>query len=173
MIMRKKLLSVVTMLSMAIASLADNVNGITVEYLDSHTAAYVQAISAIGRIQFANGKATIIFKDSKAGTYDLGSISAISRLSFGQVNENDITNDNGTQTDIADTENKIIVTAYPNPTADRIHISGIPDSQTIRLFTSDGRLVLVSQQPDIELGTMPSGIYLLQAGKDIIKVIKK
>ncbi|MCQ2229381.1 MAG: T9SS type A sorting domain-containing protein [Bacteroidales bacterium] len=62
---------------------------------------------------------------------------------------------------------------YPNPTADRIHISGMQEGQQVRLFTSDGRLTVVGTSSDIDLSGMSSGVYLLQVGKEVVKVIKK
>ena len=155
---------------MAITALADDVPGVTVEFIDAGSNSYIQAISAIGRIEFKDGNATIVFKDAEAGTEELGAISAISRISFGNVSEDDITKD--TPTAIT-TERKVSVSAYPNPTADHLHISGLADGQQVRLFTSDGRLTLVGTSSDIDLTGMPNGIYLLQVGKEVIKVIKK
>ena len=170
--MRKKIFSLLAMLTVSLAAMADDVPGVTVEYLDVNSASYVQAISAIGRIEFKDGNATIVFKDEAAGTEDLGAISAIRRISFGAVSESDITKDDDTPTALT-TERKVSVSAYPNPTADHIHISGMQEGQQVRLFTSDGRLTVVGTSSDIDLSGMPSGIYLLQVGKDVIKVIKK
>ncbi|MCQ2229220.1 MAG: T9SS type A sorting domain-containing protein [Bacteroidales bacterium] len=127
---------------------------------------------AIGRIEFKEGNAIIVFKDETAGTEDLGSISAIKRISFGNVSENDIAKEEDTPTAIA-TERKVSVSAYPNPTADHVHISGMQEGQQVRLFTSDGRLTHVGTSADIDLSGMSSGVYLLQVGKEVIKVIKK
>ena len=168
--MKEKLLSLFVVTLMAITALADDVPGVTVEFIDAGSDSYIQAISAIGRIEFKDGNATIVFKDAEAGTEELGAISAISRISFGNVSEDDITKD--TPTAIT-TERKVSVSAYPNPTADHLHISGLADGQQVRLFTSDGRLTLVGTSADIDLTGMPNGIYLLQVGKEVIKVIKK
>ena len=170
--MKKKFLSLLAMLTVSFAAMADEVPGVTVEYLDVNSASYVQAISAIGRIEFKDGNATIVFKDEAAGTEDLGAISAIKKITFGAVSESDITKDDDTPTAVT-TERKVSVSAYPNPTADHIHISGMQEGQQVRLFTSDGRLTLVGTSADIDLTGMPNGIYLLQVGKEVIKVIKK
>ncbi len=47
--MKRHLLSVLLMLVFAAGAWADEVPGVTVEYIDPGTAAYVQAISAIGK----------------------------------------------------------------------------------------------------------------------------
>ena len=80
--MRKRIFSALAMLSFGIAAMAGEVAGLTVEYVDAGTSAYVQAISAIGRIEFTEGKAVIVFKDKSAGTEELGALSAIKRISY-------------------------------------------------------------------------------------------
>ena len=55
------------MLAMSVSAMADEVPGVTVEYVDAGTASYVQVISAIGRIEFKEGNAVIVFKDEAAG----------------------------------------------------------------------------------------------------------
>lgn len=169
--MRKTIISLAAMLAMSVGVMADEVPGVTVEYVDSGTSAYVQAISAIGRIEFTSGEAVIVFKDSQVENYSLGSISSINRISFGKVSEENISDDVPSST--ANVEQKIIVTAYPNPTADHVHVSGMAEGESLRLFTSDGRLAYVGTSPDIDLSGMPSGIYILQVGKEVVKIIKK
>lgn len=163
--MKHCFLSIVAGLMMSLTAMADNVPGITVEYLDSGTGDYVQAISAIGRIEFSDGKATLVFKDDS--TEELGEISSINRITFGEVNEGDI------PTELPQVEHKISVNAYPNPTADHLHIDGLQEGQTVRLFSTSGSLVYTGQEADINLSGMANGVYILQVGKEIIKIIKK
>lgn len=170
--MKHRFLSMLAMLAMSVAAMADEVPGVTVEYVDAGTASYVQAISAIGRIEFNEGNAVIVFKDEAAGTENLGAISAIKKISFGGVSEDDITKGE-TPTGIVETEQRVSVTAYPNPVADHVHVDGVAEGQMIRLFSSDGRLMFVGQQSDIDMSGMANGIYLLQVGKEVIKVVKK
>lgn len=169
--MKTSFVSLLASLAISASAMADDVPGLTVEYVANGTEAYVQALSAIGRITFTDGNATIIFKDASAGSEDLGAISAISRISFGLVSESDIKNDDDIETPVS--SNKVVVSAYPNPTADHVHVDGLQEGQSVRLFTSDGRLAVVSQQADINLSGMASGVYFLQVGKDVIKIIKK
>lgn len=170
--MKKKLLMMLLMCVVHVGAMADEVPGVIVEYIDENSDSYVQAISAIGRIEFKGGNATIVFKDSEAGREELGAISGIKKISFGPVSESDITKDDDTPTSVA-AERKVSVSAYPNPTADHVHISGMEDGQQVRMFTSDGRLTYVGRESDIDLSGMPSGVYLLQVGKEVVKVIKK
>lgn len=163
------------MLVMCFATEAEEVPGITVDYVNIGTSAYVQAISAIGKIKFEvkeeSKHALIEFKDKNLADVDLGAVSDINRISFGTVSEKDI------PTFIKEievsNELKINVTVYPNPTADHLHVSGVSEGATIRLFSTDGKLVLSSKEKDLNLSGMPNGMYILQVDKEIVKIIKK
>jgi len=170
--MKHTFLTLLSILSMSIIAQADEVPGVTVEYIDSGSSNYVQAISAIGRIEFRSGDAIIVFKDTEAGEYELGAIADIKRISFANVSDGDITNGE-TPTSVADVERKVTVSAYPNPTADHVHIDGVAEGETIRIFSADGKLVLTSTERDINLSGVNNGVYFLQAGKEVVKIIKK
>lgn len=161
--MKKILLSFVLMLSAWTAASADDVPAITVKYVSQGTTAYVQALRTIGSLQFSDGMAKLILKDSK--TVELGELSEISYISFAPVDENQLS------TSVADNK-AITITAYPNPVADHLHVEGVAEGETIRLFTSDGRLVKVVNDADIDMGGMPKGVYILQAGKAVAKIFK-
>lgn len=172
--MKLRFLSVFAMLVMSVAAMGDDVPGITIEYLNSGTAAYVQAISAVGKIKFEEKNAVkhaiIEFKDRQLADEDLGAILSINRIAFGTVNVRDLA------TDIKDVEVEITaikVTAYPNPTADHLHVDGVQEGQTVRIFSADGKLVLLTKDADINLGGMSNGVYFLQVGKDVVRIIKK
>ena len=165
--------SLLLLLTASVGAMADEVQGVTVEYTDAGTAAYVQAISAIGRIEFADGRASIVFKDEAVDAEDLGALTNIKMISFGIVNEDDISKKEDTPTVLGEMTRTIEVSVYPNPTADHIHISGMGDGQTARLFTSGGILVCSTSVADINLGGMPAGVYILQGGKEVVKIIKK
>ncbi len=149
--------------------MADNVPGLTVIYTAEGESDYKQAISTIGRIEFGNGHATLVYKDASAGTYDLGHISEIRRITFGDIDDN-TAEDTPTQ---SATQRTINVTAYPNPTADHIHISGTSEGETIRIFNAEGKMVHSGSSCDINMSGMPNGLYLLQTGKEVVKIIKR
>lgn len=172
--MKNKILGFVSLLFVSSSVLADEVPGLTVEYVEPGSTTYVQALSTIGKIKFQDvdevKHAVLEFKDSNVADEDLGAISAIGKIVFGNVNENDITTD---VKEVAPASAGITVTAYPNPTADHVHVDGVAEGETIRIFTADGKLVVSTKEADINLGGKPNGIYILQAGKEIVKIIKK
>lgn len=67
--------------------------------------------------------------------------------------------------------------AYPNPTQDAITISGLKEGETVRIFSTDGQLLKTftaeGSEMQIEVSSYRKGIYILQAGINIIKFIKE
>lgn len=160
------------MLTMSVVAMADEVQGITVEYINSGTSDYVQVLSIIGKLRFEVKDqvrhAIIKFRDSQLADEDLGPIADINRISFWVLDEGN------TQTDVKEVESEnISVTAYPNPTADHLHIVGLQDGQVVKIFSSDGKTIYLGKDSDIDMRGMSNGIYLLQVGKEVVKIVKK
>ena len=164
--MRNKLPTLLVLLASCATALAGDVPGLTVEYLAAGTAPYVQAISAVGRITLTDGHATLVFKDEAAGSVDLGALTDINRITFGQVSESSLSAE-------VTPETALSVTVYPNPAADHVHVSGLPEGQTIRLFSQDGKALISTQEADINLAGLPAGVYILQSGSQAARIIKK
>ena len=171
--MRKRLLSFLLALVASVGAMAADVPGITVEYLDAGKT-YIQAISAIARIEFDSGtkNVTLKFKDANVPDEKLGNIAQIRKINFGQVDESLISEQGNSSSAIA-IQHRISVSVYPNPTANHIHIDGLAEGETARIFSTDGRLVLSGVQPDFDLGALSKGVYLLQIGAEVIKITKK
>ncbi|MCQ2202635.1 MAG: T9SS type A sorting domain-containing protein [Bacteroidales bacterium] len=167
--MKKRLVSLLFVLAASIGAWADEVPGVTVEYIDEGTPAYVEALSAIGRFEFREGVVYVVFRDNTEE--ELGATSVIGKISFGRVEEDDITKEESTAIEVV--EHKVRVTVYPNPAADHVHVDGLADGQTVRLFGSNGSLVYSGTSADIDLSGMASGVYILQVGKEVVKVVKK
>ena len=173
--MRKRVLSFLLALAASVGAMATDVPGITVEYIDGDDA-YIQAISAIARIEFDSGtkNVTLKFKDTNVPDYNLGNITEVRKINFGQVDESLISElGNSSSVSAINAQRRISVSVYPNPTANHIHIDGLADGETARIFSTDGRLVLSGVQPDFDLGALPKGVYLLQIGTEVIKITKK
>ena len=113
-------------------------------------------------ITLTSGHATLVFKDEAAGSVDLGALTDINRITFGQVSESSIS-----------AEVTPEATVYPNPAANHVHVSGLPEGQTIRLFSQDGKALISTQEPDINLAGLPAGVYILQSGSQAARIIKK
>ncbi|MBP5365562.1 MAG: T9SS type A sorting domain-containing protein [Bacteroidales bacterium] len=164
--MKRRILSFLAMLTVSIAATAEMVEGLTVEYLDASTTAYKQALSAVSRISFSEGNVTINL--SNGTNQEVGAISEIDRISFGQIDDAE-----QTVTSVTNTERTLSVTAYPNPVADHLHVSGLTEGQQIRIYAADGRMVYAGTDADIDFGGQPRGVYLLVVEKQIVKIVKQ
>lgn len=49
---------------------------------------------------------------------------------------------------------------YPNPATDRLFLADAPSNAKLRLFVADGRLALERPVQDMDIATLPSGLYL-------------
>ncbi len=74
----------------------------------------------------------------------------------------------------AETQNIASLHAFPNPTKNSITLSTSDYSQPSRLFNITGALIFNSDKTplQINLSDMTSGIYFLQVGSEVIKVVK-
>ncbi|MCQ2374766.1 MAG: T9SS type A sorting domain-containing protein [Salinivirgaceae bacterium] len=169
--MHKKLISALLLLAASSGAMADNVPGLTVEYLNSNTPAYTKAISTIGRLTFSGGNATLEFADNS--TANLGALTDIKQIRFAEVDEKNLTpNTPVTPPDgIADAQVRVKV--YPNPTANRLTVEGIAEGETVRLFNANGQQVLKATETTIDMSQFTAGDYLLQVGANVVKVVKK
>ncbi len=171
--MRQKLLSFLLALVASAGAMAADVPCITVEYLDAG-APYIQAISTIARIEFDSGTKDVLLKFKDAGVPDYNLGNKVRKINFGQVNESLISeHGNSSSVTAINAQRRISVSVYPNPTANHIHIDGLAEGETARIFSTDGRLVLSGVQTDFDLGALPKGVYLLQIGAEVIKITKK
>ena len=169
--MKRTFITSLLMLVASIGAMADGVESIIVEYLDANKPDYIQALSAIGRIEFTDDKAIIRFNDNTIE--EIGLTSEITTIVFAEVGDEEIDKKPSDEGNGINEVRRINVSIYPNPTADHIHIDGMSAGQTARIFSTDGRLVLQGKQTDFEIGALPKGVYLLQVGSEIVKIIKK
>ena len=76
-----------------------------------------------------------------------------------------------TSEDVNDTiVNTIVV--YPNPTQELLIIRGV-ESQTLRIYDLQGRLLKTEWGNQISVGNLSDGTYLLQIGTQVVRFIKK
>jgi hypothetical protein len=64
------------------------------------------------------------------------------------------------------------VKIYPNPTTSIINISGLQKSEPIYIFDLSGRNILVSDQHQIDVSSLNTGTYFIQAGGIFQKFVK-
>ena len=159
--MSKKILLLLLLL-LAVLARAE-VTHLVVQPLTSAEQQY--AVSQIGKITFADG-AVLLF--DKAGVL-LGSTPAveIGKILFGSPS--DATS--------ADRTNDLSLQIYPNPAQEILIARGLPNEQTVRIYTMQGQLVqsavAVGGEAQLSIGSLQGGTYLLQAGAQIVKFIKE
>lgn len=152
---------VVSATSFAVQSKPDCV---TVEYIATGTPTYAKAISSIGKLVFADGKASIVFNDNTVK--ELGNVSGIQKISFGP---NDETQE--TPTAIAST-NVVTVHAFPNPASDVLRFTGKADNEAARLFSIEGKLIKQTTDNEMNVSDLAKGTYILMIDTQAIKIVK-
>ncbi|WP_158648325.1 T9SS type A sorting domain-containing protein [Candidatus Symbiothrix dinenymphae] len=60
----------------------------------------------------------------------------------------------------------------PNPTTGMVYINNA-DGAEVKLYNLSGELLLLTTEDHIDLSSYPNGVYLLQAGDETVKVVKK
>ena len=117
-----------------------------------------QALESFGRLEFdqTQQQMLLILKDgSVAETY---SIDEVHKIFFGDETQ-DITNVNGgLAIDVRD--NELIVKDLEEPIM-------------LRVIDASGKVLLTQKGVSIGVSSLPTGVYLLQCNKGIVKFIKK
>jgi hypothetical protein len=71
---------------------------------------------------------------------------------------------------------QVKVDVYPNPVADRLVIKGAAKGEVIKVCDLNGRVVRVlkadADEASVSMANVPSGIYLVQVGKQVVKIVK-
>ena len=69
------------------------------------------------------------------------------------------------------------IRVYPNPTSDKLVVSGVESGTVIRIYANDGKLLDAatadSQTAILPVSHLAQGSYLLQINTTIVKFIKK
>lgn len=147
-----------------VGAMADDLMVLKIENVDNVT--FNKLISQVGRIAFEkNGDVKIVYLDKTIKPEVIGNRKTESdwKIVFG---------DNSISTDL-EPDATIVVSVYPNPAADHVHVEGLKDGQLVHIFTLTGEKVLVAPGPDVNVTKLRNGIYLLQAGRQVVKLIKK
>lgn len=62
---------------------------------------------------------------------------------------------------------------YPNPTTDHLTVAGLASGTLIRLYDKLGRQVLTTNEHELSLSHLPSGVYWLEAAKQRFLVVRE
>lgn len=82
----------------------------------------------------------------------------------------------GPSVDNKQTSDYLEIAIYPNPTADVLYVDNVKDN-TIRLYSTDGRLLQVHKASDdrveLNISNYASGVYILICNNKAFNIIKK
>ena len=67
-------------------------------------------------------------------------------------------------------ESKAVITMYPNPTTNRVHLS---QSIGWQVFNTSGVMIMEGKGDMVDLTDSPSGIYFLKSNEQVFKIIKE
>ena len=120
----------------------------------------LQDIAAIGKLVFVEDSIRLL--DKSGNVLAIEALSNIKKITL-------LTSD--TSEDVNDTiVNTIVV--YPNPTQELLIIRGV-ESQTLRIYDLQGRLLKTEWGNQISVGNLSDGTYLLQIGTQVVRFIKR
>jgi len=125
-----------------------------------------QALLSVQKIAFGVNSTHIVLKTGQTTPFP---ISDIQKILFVKKNGSEITSI------VKNEESSISV--YPNPAHNVLHIAGVAENTTIHIFNITGALVqsAIAQEKETELNVsaLGSGMYILQAGNQAVKFIKR
>ena len=123
------------------------------------------SLAQIGKIKFVND---VMYLYDDAGTL-LGStpVAEVGKIVFG---------DQGEATAISET-NDLSLKVFPNPAQETVVVRGLKGEQTIRIYNLQGQLMqsatTANGEAQLQVGSLQNGTYLLQAGAQVVKIIKE
>ena len=123
-------------------------------------------LSNVQRITFNAGSMSIVLKNGGA---DPVSLSDVQKILFSQ--------NTGSEVEEITNDAISLVSVYPNPVQDLLFVEGVAENVIIRVFNTRGALfqTVIAKEKVVQLNvsTLPQGMYLLQAGNQVVKFIKK
>ena len=123
-----------------------------------------ELLNTLQKLSFENGNMHVSFKTGSTDSYNLAEIQ---KLYF------------GLETSVAElplqADTKLSIS--PNPVSEMARIQNIPEGTSeLKIYRMDGKLVLqasaILENGTLNLGNLPSGIYLLIAKNQSLKFIK-
>jgi|GEM_PF-653074 len=126
-----------------------------------------QLLSNVQKITFNTGSMSIVLKNGQTSPI---SLSDVQKILFSQKTGNGIE-------DITNSDAVSLLSIYPNPVQDVLYVEGVAEETAIRVFNLKGELfqTTIAKEKVVQLnvGTLQQGMYILQAGNQAVKFIKK
>jgi hypothetical protein len=71
-----------------------------------------------------------------------------------------------------DEDNMNLLSVYPNPAKDMLHINGV-DNEMVSVYDDSGRLVMQEIcNGQLDINNLESGLYAICTSKGVVKVVK-
>lgn len=121
---------------------------------------------------YLEGLEVMWFQADSMFTMTTGTSSIASRSISAPVK---ITFESSTTTGLDDVQpNVSVISFYPNPARDILHITGVEKETLVRMFNISGHLMISELGiNEINVQSLPLGTYILQVGNEAFKVVKE
>lgn len=149
--MKQKLLFLVALV-FGLSAYAEN---LVIQTLDQQEKA--QALETFGRLEFDQElqQALLVLKDGSIA--EVYSLEAVHKIFFADTQDLNTIGD-GLRIDVRDNE---------------LIVNGLDEPITLRVIDASGKVLLTQKGVSIGVSSLPTGVYLLQCNKGIVKFIKK
>lgn len=124
----------------------------------------VYALSQVGKLTFANDSVYLVANDG---------------VILGRENRSQIRKIAFAETELSATKDVQIagIRVYPNPAADYLVVNGLEKATTVRIYSTDGKLLSATTAEQgkalLPVSHLAAGQYLLQVKTQIVKFIKQ
>lgn len=122
-----------------------------------------QDIAAIGKWLFVNEGTSLQLLAHDGTILATESLNDIRKITFSTPS---------TPSAVEDALAEGLIAVYPNPTHDLLIVQGA-ETQTLRVFDLQGRIVKEATTNEIPVSDLANGTYLLQIGTQVVRFIKQ
>lgn len=124
-----------------------------------------EALNTVRKLTFSASDLLVVFNSGSTDAYGLSTVKKVYFDTSISIDENEV--DPGLK-----------LTIYPNPATNIITVRGIPDgTKSMLVYRADGQLVLMksvaNMEENMDLSSLPRGLYLLNANGFTAKFIKQ
>lgn len=137
-----------------------------------------QALTAIGKITFTDGKIQVYSIDNELLIST--ELTEESNIVIDENNESVSYSDSENKADygiVTDINQDKQILLYPNPATDILYINGLSENSIIRLYGINGALIRIIQTSDnvcqLNVEDLAKGTYLLQVNNELLKLVKE
>ncbi len=156
---RKRILLAALLLPLAVATIqAAEVPAIITISNDGSETKY--ELATVQKVTFAESGMVVERKNAAA------KVENVRCISFSTIATPDIITNNST---LEGTE----LFVYPNPVAETLRIDGAEAGSTFTIYDLQGRTLLQTTEPQVNVSSLAQGSYLIKIGNQVVKFVKK